>query len=135
MDYTTKNYADQGGDRWIVSGALDIVGEGQLLKNGVPLDLGGGSSNPVAWADVTNKPTTFVPATHNQDASTINAGVLDAARIPTLAQAKITNLSTDLAARILKTSVASLSPIATPASATVEELATAYNALLAALKA
>lgn len=33
--------------------------------DGAPIDIGGGGeSSPVAWADVTGKPSTFAPATH-----------------------------------------------------------------------
>ena len=32
-----KNYAEQGGDKWVVSGTLEITAEGQLLLDGVPL--------------------------------------------------------------------------------------------------
>ena len=34
---TVKNYAEQGGDKWVVSGILEITGEGQLFLNGIPL--------------------------------------------------------------------------------------------------
>ena len=34
---TVKNYAEQGGDQWVVSGILEITGEGQLSLNGTPL--------------------------------------------------------------------------------------------------
>ena len=29
-----KNYAEQGGDKWVVTGNLDIAGEGKLLIQG-----------------------------------------------------------------------------------------------------
>ena len=29
-----KNYTEQGGDRWVVNGALEIGGEGQLILGG-----------------------------------------------------------------------------------------------------
>ena len=29
-----KNYAEQGGDKWVVTGSLDIAGEGKLLIQG-----------------------------------------------------------------------------------------------------
>lgn len=35
------------------------------------------------WAEVTGKPTTFAPSAHQHNASDINAGTLDIARIPT----------------------------------------------------
>ena len=34
---TVKNYAEQGGDQWVVSGILEITGEGQLSLNDTPL--------------------------------------------------------------------------------------------------
>ena len=34
---TVKNYAEQGGDQWVVSGILEITGEGQLSLNGISL--------------------------------------------------------------------------------------------------
>lgn len=32
-----KNYTEQGGDRWVVNGVLEITEEGVLLLNGKPL--------------------------------------------------------------------------------------------------
>ena len=29
-----KNYTEQGGGRWVVNGALEIAGEGQLILDG-----------------------------------------------------------------------------------------------------
>lgn len=94
----------------------------------------GSSGGAVDWAAVTGKPTTFAPTTHNQAFTTIT-GVATEAQIPTLAQTKVTNLTTDLAAKIPKASVTAITAIATPASATAEEIATKVNALIAALKA
>ena len=34
---TVKNYAEQGGDKWVVSGILEITAEGQLSLNGISL--------------------------------------------------------------------------------------------------
>lgn len=34
---TIKNYAEQGGDKWVVSGTLEIKGEGELVLDGVPI--------------------------------------------------------------------------------------------------
>lgn len=93
-----------------------------------------GSGGTVDWASVTGKPATFAPTAHNQAFTTIT-GVATEAQIPTLAQAKVTNLTTDLAAKIPKASVTAIAAIATPASATAEEIATKVNALIAALKA
>lgn len=74
------------------------------------------------------------PIVHQHSAADINAGTLDAARIPTLAQNKVTNLATDLAARIQKSALAGVSAIPDPATATPADVASAFNALLTALK-
>ena len=34
---TVKNYAEQGGAKWVVGGTLEITEEGQLTFGGVPL--------------------------------------------------------------------------------------------------
>ena len=116
---------------------LLIVGNDGNLRPATPDDFGGGGSGPVSveWSNVTGKPSTFAPATHQHNASDINAGTLDVARIPTLTQTKVTNLTTDLNARIQKSALASITSIADPTTATAEQVATAFNLLLAALKA
>jgi len=37
MSYTPKNYSEQGGDKWVVHGVLEITEEGVLILNGKPL--------------------------------------------------------------------------------------------------
>jgi hypothetical protein len=32
-----KNYAEQGGDKWVVNGILEVTAEGQILIDGAPL--------------------------------------------------------------------------------------------------
>ena len=32
-----KNYSEQGGDKWVVGGTLEVTAEGQLLLDGIPL--------------------------------------------------------------------------------------------------
>ena len=70
-------------------------------------DLGAlATEDNVDWDDVNNKPTTFTPSAHTHNASDINAGTLDAARIPTLDQSKITNLVSDLTSKLTATKAA-----------------------------
>lgn len=52
---SAKNY-HVNGDKMVIGGVLNIVGEGQIQKNGVPIDIGGGGSTSVSWSDVTGKP-------------------------------------------------------------------------------
>ncbi|MHC1762490.1 MAG: Head fiber protein [Negativicutes bacterium] len=33
-----KNYSEQGGDKWVVGGTLEVTAEGQLLLEGTPLE-------------------------------------------------------------------------------------------------
>jgi len=33
-----KNYTEQGGDKWVVNGALEVTTEGQILLEGVQLE-------------------------------------------------------------------------------------------------
>lgn len=95
-------------------------------------DLGAlATADNVTWDDVADKPTTFTPATHTHNASDINAGTLSADRIPTLAQSKIANLSTDLASKL------TASKAAAQADSTAEDLETLvsdFNELLAKLR-
>ncbi|MMZ52644.1 hypothetical protein D1872_144200 [compost metagenome] len=95
--------------------------------------LSGGGSGPttVAWADVTGKPTTFPPATHTHNASDINAGTLNEARIPALAISKITNLQTTLDGKLTASKVAARpASTATDVAGVVADL----NAVIAAMK-
>ena len=32
-----NNYSEQGGDKWVVGGTLEVTAEGQLLLDGIPL--------------------------------------------------------------------------------------------------
>ena len=42
MSYLTKNYST--GDKLVIGGVLEIVGEGQIQKDGVPVEFGGGAA-------------------------------------------------------------------------------------------
>lgn len=37
MSYTTKNYHDDGGDKFVVGGTLEVTAEGQITKDGQPV--------------------------------------------------------------------------------------------------
>lgn len=43
-----KNYAKQGGDRWVVNGVLEITSDGQLLIDGLPLIRSNNQANSIA---------------------------------------------------------------------------------------
>lgn len=83
------------------------------------------------YGDLTGVPSTFTPSAHTHNASDINAGTLDVARIPTLPQSKVTDLVSDLASKLTATQGA-----AVPDS-TAEDLTTLvadFNSLLASLR-
>jgi len=92
------------------------------------------SASAVTWANVSSKPTTFAPTAHQHTADDINTGTLDTARIPALSIAKVTGLQTSLDGKINKSALSAVEPIADPETATAEDIAVAFNALLAALK-
>ncbi|MEG0729633.1 MAG: Head fiber protein [Anaerovoracaceae bacterium] len=33
----TKNYTEQGGDKWIISGTLEVTADGQIIIEGIQL--------------------------------------------------------------------------------------------------
>src|SRR5699024_6504991 len=41
-------------------------------EDGEPWSPGAGDSSPVAWGDVTGKPSTFTPATHSHEIEDVN---------------------------------------------------------------
>lgn len=43
-----KNYAEQGGDKWVVNGVLEITSDGQLLIDGLPLIRSNTQANSTA---------------------------------------------------------------------------------------
>lgn len=116
----------------MIAPAANDVGLGDIIQD---LQDAEGGSQSIAWADVTGKPSTFAPSAHTHAATDIASGTLDAARIPTLAQSKVTNLTTDLASKIAKSSVSGVAAIADPTTATAPDVAAKINELIAALKA
>lgn len=58
-----------------------------------------GAPGTTNWSGITDKPSTFTPATHTHAASDVTSGTLDAALVPNLAASKITSGTLD-AARI-----------------------------------
>ena len=43
-----KNYSEQGGDKWVVGGTLEVTAEGQLLLGGVPLERAANQADSTA---------------------------------------------------------------------------------------
>lgn len=90
--YVVENYAK---NQWIESTA-DQNAKGEVLfgtnpssMNNVVIRVGstlhgwpGGAGGTPDWADITGKPTTFAPTTHNHTAAQITTGTLDPARLP-----------------------------------------------------
>jgi hypothetical protein len=73
-----------------------------LRRRGSSFALGDRLLPITHWDYVEGKPSTYTPTAHSHNATDINAGTFHVDRIPTLAQSKITNLTTDLAAKALK---------------------------------
>lgn len=84
-----------------------------------------------SYGDLTGVPSTFEPSAHTHSASDINSGVLTAARIPTLAQSKVTNLVSDLASKLTASQGAA---IADSVAADITTLVADFNSLLAVLR-
>lgn len=57
---------------------------------------GASASAAPAWGDVSGKPASFPPADHTHAADDVSSGTFAAARIPTLAQSKVTGLTAAL---------------------------------------
>ncbi|MEC0139730.1 head fiber protein [Paenibacillus macerans] len=74
-------------------------------ENGVPIDIGGGGTVAVAWADITGKPTTFTPP-----AATTSAigGVKKMATQANSAATDVTGLVADFNALLAKMKSAGL---------------------------
>ena len=43
-----KNYTEQGGDKWVVSGSLEITAEGELSLNGIPFARAANQENSIS---------------------------------------------------------------------------------------
>ncbi|MGN7359465.1 collagen-like triple helix repeat-containing protein [Paenibacillus sp. SAF-054] len=44
--YSTKNYKEPGGERWVIQGVLALEGEGKITMNGKELVLNGEGAGP-----------------------------------------------------------------------------------------
>lgn len=90
---------------------------------------GGGDGGPVAWADVTGKPATFPPATHQHAATDINSGTLAFARVPTGTTASTVAVGNHTHPGLLTGSGSAVANATDEASAVTQ-----LNALLAVLR-
>ena len=43
-----KNYTEQGGDKWVVGGTLEVTAEGQLLLDEAPLERAANQADSTA---------------------------------------------------------------------------------------
>ncbi len=43
-----KNYAEQGGEKWVVNGILEITADGQITINGTPLSRAAVQADSIA---------------------------------------------------------------------------------------
>lgn len=57
------------------------------------------SGGDVDWSSLTGKPSTFPPAPHEHAAGDVTSGTFDAARVPSLPQAKVSGLADALAGK------------------------------------
>lgn len=72
----TKNYREQDGKRWVVEGELDIVGSGQIKRDGVPVDLAGvpsGNASQLQTGSDTTQRTWTAKDIHDEIARQIAA--------------------------------------------------------------
>lgn len=73
MGYNTKNYGEQGGERTVIGGSLDVVSGGEI-------DIESGGSIKIAGTDVTTK-LSAIPAITTQTAiADISTEAVDAAQ-------------------------------------------------------
>lgn len=108
-----------------------------------------GTSDAVAWNGVTGKPSTFPPTigttaataaagNHTHTAATTSAaGFMSGADKTKLdgVAAQAVNAAGAVSALASKTQIAALTPIAAPATASIQDVATLLNSVIAALKA
>jgi hypothetical protein len=67
------------------------------LADGYEVYATGAEVSSVNWSNILDRPSTFAPSTHNQDASTITTGVFSASRVPGLDAAKISTGTVNVA--------------------------------------
>ena len=60
---TAKNF-HKNGSELVIGGVLNVVGDSEIQKYGVPVDIGGGGGSDVTWDTLPGKPSTFPPASH-----------------------------------------------------------------------
>jgi len=72
--------------------------QGEGPKGAIPVEIYGvgGDSGPVTWENVQDKPSEFPPEDHTHSAGDVDSGTFAVARIPDLAQSKISGLEARL---------------------------------------
>lgn len=67
---TAKNF-HKNGSELVIGGVLNVVGDGEIQKDGVPVDIGGGGSD-VTWDTLPGKPSTFPPSSHTHSITDVS---------------------------------------------------------------
>lgn len=134
MAYTEQTWADgPSGGTPITADALNHI-EGGIAA------AAAAAAAPTSWSAVTGKPAVIAAGANQSEArSAIGAGTSSLAIGTTASTAKAGNYtpSTSEVSNSLKakSQISALTAIADPSTATAEDIATAVNAIIAALKA
>lgn len=136
-EYNVKNYQEQGGDRWVIGGEIDILSDGALKIAGTALSKSAAQLNaaPVriisyevenldANGDISNRPIFYVPTGYKltlTDILLLSQGTAASVDNNNTAVVDVKNGTNSIASKTFNASVAF------PAIATVTSLGTLSN--------